>query len=156
MPPNWLLPDCCQRGAPRPTRRTQTGARWGPAWTVVLRRLRRPGARTPASLPAPRARRLVGNGGKGRRSPHPDPEGSPPITCRALACSPATPRFEGWARFVSSKSRTQEGEEEAESRFCYPISTSPLILGNLYETIVRIRKRVLKCDCLVIFPGAWG
>ena len=106
----------------------------------------RAGLRPPHArfLLAPRARRLVGNGGgERRRSRHPDPEGSPPITCQALACPPATPPLRGMGAFVlvQAHARRKEREEAGVEILCYPISTPPPppILGNLHETIKGLR-----------------
>lgn len=96
-------------------------------------------------LLAPRARRLVGNGGKGgaARAPTPRaPEGSPPITCWALACSPATPPLRGMGALVlvQAHARWKEREEAGIEILCYPISTPPPpILGNFCETIEGLR-----------------
>ena len=122
---------------PAASDRSPLGAKPGPQFFSDASRagLRPPHARF---LLDPRARRLVGNGGERRRNPHPDPEGSSPITCQALACSPATPPLRGMGAFVlvQAHTRRKEREEAGVEILCYPISTHPHpILGNLCETI---------------------
>lgn len=93
-------------------------------------------------LLAPRARRLVGNGGKGGAARTPTPRA--PRPSRAVPSPARRPhlRFEGWGRWYSSK-LTHAGRRgrKRESRFSvtlYPPTHSP-ILGNLCETIEGLR-----------------
>lgn len=127
--PDWLPPDRCQRGAPRPTRRPQTGARWGPGPDGSSPQTppgQASGPRTPASCSprGPGGLWVMGEKGGAARTPIP----RAPRPSRAGPSPARRPhlRFEGWGRLSSSKlTHAGRRRRKRESRFSVTLYPPP-------------------------------
>nr|XP_025147928.1 uncharacterized protein LOC112586774 [Bubalus bubalis] len=117
---DWFPPDRCQRGAPRPTRRPQTGARWGPGPDGSSPQTppgQASGPRTPASCSPRGPGGLWVTGGGKAAQPAPRSRGLPAHHVpgpRLPAGHTSASRDGGVCPRPSS--RTQEGEGGSGSR----------------------------------------